>query len=202
MENISIESFLTRNSTRLAGVGAFAALAGFFSGLKPNIVTYLLSFAMLCGLVLVWSEIDIKTTKEESENLRISSFKFFLRMGFYLIILYILYQYRLMSWLFLFIPIALYLLWLFIKWIREKKWMKEIAHSKKIKNKILTVVIVATIACVCVALAIPLSLGINGVFEGVKWTEQKIEENSNGQDIFQNAFEQWMVAHESASAGK
>lgn len=173
----TIEEFLDRNKTRLTGVGIFATLAGFLSSIQLTTFSYLLSFSMLIALILVWSEIDIKTTETEKRYIRLSTFKLFIRISYYLVILYILLQYRLISWFLLFIPI---LVWMAIKvsiLLRRVSKIRKIFDSNKIKDRLYTLIITIPIMLMCIGFSFAISLYSNTFLEIISSTERYIENN-------------------------
>lgn len=105
-KDISIRDYIKEYSDQLSAMGVLAALAALVGGLTVNWIGYLLSFLMLSCLVLIWSEIEMGPN--ERSSIRLGFFKFFLKCGFWLIVLYILVSHRVISWFFLFVPIFLF----------------------------------------------------------------------------------------------
>jgi hypothetical protein len=188
---ISITGFLIRNKERLAGVGAFAAIASYFSSLNSTVFAYLLSFGSLMALVFIWSEIDIKTSPEEKGSITITFFKASIRWTYWLVILYILLHYRLISWIALFLPVFLFLIWSVAKFIRKTPTLNECFNSDKRKHKIISGLIALILFLVFIPFSFFVATLTNYMLELVNFSVEKIESLPKQPNIFESDFLRW-----------
>lgn len=118
---ISIREYITDHHDQLSAMGVLAGIAALVGSLTINWIGYLLSFLMLFCLTLIWSEIEMGPN--ERAGIKLGFFKFFLKCGFWLFVVYILLSHRAISWFFLFVPLFLFFMVTVINAIRRSKML-------------------------------------------------------------------------------
>jgi hypothetical protein len=169
---VTLKSFVEENHRILSTISVLAALATLLGTLSVNWIAYLLSFSMLSALAMLWSEIKLKGSK--NDNLNLVFFKFFLRIGYWLIILHILLSHRVLSWVTLFVPIWLIFLFLFLKVFKKSEETNKIFKSSINEHRIMAYIIFVIMLLTSLGLGIILSAPANTFLDMLDHYNSKI----------------------------
>ena len=158
-KNLKIKDFLDYNKESFIMVGILVALVTLLTDLSVNWIGYLLSFFMTTSLVFIWSEIDFKPTNKD--DLKLLFLKWFFKFSYWLLILYILLRFRVMSAFFLFFPISIIFIYWSTKILRKSNKVVNILGSEKVFQRIVAFIIVMVVIVLSLLLAWIISLPIN-----------------------------------------
>lgn len=136
-----IVEFLNQNKEALTTVGLLGALDGFILSLPFTFITYFLTFFLTFALIVVWSTINLKGS--EGDSIRLFLLRVCLGASFWLVILYTLLSYRVISWLLLSAPISLILLAINVK--ISRKSVIHLLTSKQIYQQVFGVILALAI---------------------------------------------------------
>lgn len=163
----TLKGIIDKNHVLLSTAGVLIALAAFLGSLPISWIAYLLSFLMLTGFMLLWSEIKIETPTNLDivTHLKIIIFRWLLRTTFLLVLLFILLRYRSLSHYFLTFPLILVFMVIFIKTIQKSKRLIAFMKSPGKISKIVTFIIVIALMVASFFLASVLSPTANIVLD-------------------------------------
>lgn len=164
MEKIKIIDFLKENKEHFAAVGVLGVMIAFMFSLPKTIISYTLSFLMLSALVIIWSDVNFRLSSEDSP--RVTLLKMLLWVSFWLIILFALLSFRLISWIVLKIPIFVGLLYIGIILLKKTDWLKKIT-SDNYFQKTLGGTLFLLMIIVAFVLTSPISNVVNNLLDQV-----------------------------------
>lgn len=142
----TLNTFINKNDKLLSALGIFTALTVFSSNLSLKWIGYILSFLFLSTTILIWLELWAKFPK--SATTRLMWFENILSYSIMAVIAYWLLAFYEIWRLFLFIPIALILLYLFSIFIKRFSIFNTVFHSKSIHHKKLRYILGFTVLIV------------------------------------------------------
>ena len=162
MDNgVTIKEYIKDHHDQLSAMGVLAGLAAFVGGLTVSWIGYLLSFLMLSCLVLIWSEMEMRSN--ERSSLKLSFFKLFLNCAFWLIVLYILLSHRAISWFFLFVPLFLFFIVTSVNIIRRFKTLMSFFE----KHRLAWVLVFTALLVAAFLIGSYLSTPVNSILDKV-----------------------------------
>jgi hypothetical protein len=147
----------------LFAIGILGTLAILLGSLEIGWISYLLSFLMFLGLVLIWSEIEMQNS--EQDTARLMFFKWSLRLSFGLIILYILLKYKALSDMFLFVPLTILFLYIGAELLRKSQKVVRLFKSKKKDDRFASVAISIVMILIALFLGYLLAEPINNLLD-------------------------------------
>jgi hypothetical protein len=101
----------------------------------------------------------------ENDSLKLEFFKFFFNFSIVLLILYIILKYRTITWLGLFLPITIGVLYLGAKLILRFDYFNRIKKSGHRKDKIIAFMIILAVILVSTFVGITASIPLNIFFD-------------------------------------
>ena len=167
-----IKDFLGENKESLTSLAILGTLIALLANLSVTWISYLLSFFMTASFVFVWSEIKLKSS--QTDDLKLMFLKWFFRFSFWLIVVYILLKFRILSWVFLFIPIAISLLYWTIQLLRKSNTIMRLFRSEKSVYKIISFAVVGMLVILTMLLAWPISIPLNQGLDQLDHLNSKI----------------------------
>lgn len=159
----TIADFIKENYKQLEIIGILGAIVGLFNSAKTSWINYLFSFFILTCIVLIW--LEMKKWIHENDSLKLEFFKFFFNFSIVLLILYIILKYRTITWLGLFLPITIGVLYLGAKLILRFDYFNRIKKSGHRKDKIIAFMIILAVILVSTFVGITASIPLNIFFD-------------------------------------
>jgi hypothetical protein len=135
-KTVTLKTFIDNNDKLLSALGIFTALTVFSSNLSPKYIGYVLSFLFLSTTILLWLELWARFPSKFATT-RLIWFENILSYSIMAVIAYWLIAFYEIWRLFLFLPIALILLYLFSIFIKHFSIFNIVFYAKSIRHKIL-----------------------------------------------------------------
>lgn len=171
----TLSKILKDNHELLSAMAILVAIATFAAGLSVHWLASTLTFLSIAGVVTIWFELNSAIPK--SGTVRLFIFRQILLVGLYCFILYWLLAFRKFWNIFLFIPIASLLAYMFLlnlRQLEQVEFIRKIFGVSGVKNwwqKLFTFLFgffVFIAIFYILTISIPVSLGLNYILDLVR----------------------------------
>ncbi len=170
-QGVTLGAYIKYNEHLLSALGVFTTLTVLSGGNPSGFFKYVLSIIFFIGMILVGLEIYFNLPKKQT--LRLFLFQYVLHWGGIAIIAYCIYEFRIVSNLFLFFPMTLLIFWFllgsFLPVLRRFQLTRNIfgidSQNKTVFQKILRTSSIILLVVFSLFFGIYFSSGINLMFE-------------------------------------
>jgi hypothetical protein len=165
-KTVGVINYLTKNQVALTSIAVFAGIGALASTFEIRWIGGIVSFCCLTAMIIIWYELHSRIPSNPDPTLYV--FKLTIQWGFYGLALYLLAEFRLFWKTLLFLPLALYGVYQFVRYFKPRAknipWLVRILKIGTVKKpwqKAIADVFYVVLTISCLVFALWLSIPIN-----------------------------------------
>lgn len=175
-KRVSLEEFIRNNEQLLTAFGVFGALVALSKNIPGELSSFILSFAFVAGLILIWFELWYKLPKQDRMAPRLVLFRLVLLSTGTGLLFYWLIQFRTFWNAFLFLPITglvgAFILGFLLPVVRSYKVTRAIFgignDNKNPLQKLARGITIFFFSLICLDIGVYIAMGTNLLFNWIK----------------------------------